>query len=739
MMTTSRTLLCSIALMFCITTGLAHGDTVRHPRPAGYAEEGVPGAPAVVTFDSVRDDAHIIVDMTASFPHESAVPSAVKSVSVNGKPRDPFVVKNANIFSGHREIHGNEDISVSFYEGWQTGKEYTVEVTLAGKDGGDVTLKATGTAPAERKATGGIGFGAPTAKFPYHHVTMGFAKEAMGPGTVTRVEVDGVWNRDARFFNEGLQDPASIEGSKGLEGETYKGEIDGSRGFNIVAPCVWTNGSKHTMKVTVADADGKETVYEHEGTAPDSKGHWSEAWPHVINLVVHETAGIQRIGEPVHATIGPYADDFGPADSQIRVVTYDPTHPKAGADGYVVAPHQMIDVAEWRDEAMLNSDEKDAETGQPVHRYDATTTVEFVFLADVQQYETKIYQVLYGNPAEHTNAVESDLVVAQHDALAQNIKNSHYAIETSGNSGAVETVTILGDGEPVLLEHKLETNGAVHWNPGVYSPPTPWVHVSDWEGPEFAQVSGPLMHRTRRYAMLPFMDKASAHVSYTFYAGQPYILQSSLLEVNDNIFVAALRNGEIVFNHAVLDEFVWLDELGVVQHMKIAGAKEHPVHALEYPADTPWMAFINREQKVGFANIALSYENTNRYGDPASVAQPYYYVQNGPWIYWARPLVYPFAGNNMTRLMKVRKGSLYYEMNAWVPFRFAGGADPFADIEKLNVQLRSPLEVTEFMATDKRAPENWIMPILTMPFNEGVAGQVSGHKEVDENKTEGTK
>ena len=83
----------------------------------------------------------------------------------------------------------------------------------------------------------------------------------------------------------------------------------------------------------------------------------------------------------------------------------------------------------------------------------------------------------------------------------------------------------------------------------------------------------------------------------------------------------------------------------------------------------------------------------------------------------------------MTRLMKVRKGSMYYEKNAWVPFRFAEGDNPFAAIEQLNKRLRAPLQVMEWMATDERAPASWIMPILTMPFDEGVAGQVGSQKE----------
>ena len=65
-----------------------------------------------------------------------------------------------------------------------------------------------------------------------------------------------------------------------------------------------------------------------------------------------------------------------------------------------------------------------------------------------------------------------------------------------------------------------------------------------------------------------------------------------------------------------------------------------------------------------------------RFGQPPSETQPYFYVQNGPWIYWARPNVYPFGGQNFTRMMPVRAGSFYYEKNAWMAFRLAKGDEP---------------------------------------------------------------
>jgi hypothetical protein len=292
----------------------------------------------------------------------------------------------------------------------------------------------------------------------------------------------------------------------------------------------------------------------------------------------------------------------------------------------------------------------------------------------------------------------------------------------------------LGQGEPVLLEHKLESNGAVHWNPDIYSPPLPWVHASDWEQPEFEQHTGPLRHRTRRFAPLPHMNSVVANVTYEFYASQPYVIMSSFMEAQKELFVQALRNSEIVFNHAVLNEFVWEDPLGKIQSLKIETARKHPIHALEIPADTPWMAFINREKGVGFAAVTLARDNGNRFGQVPSETQPYYYVQNGPWIYWARPNVYPFGGLNFTRMMPVRAGSFYYEKNAWIPFRLAKGDSPFQELQRTRQALTHPLLVHEWMATDERTPDKWVMPILTVPFNEGVPGAVSGHKQAPEEK-----
>jgi len=725
------TLVSALALAGLVPAEAADAAPLRHPRPSGFTEADAPAGEQKVAFQHVDEFVNVTYDVVATFPKGTAPAFQVERVLVNDVEKAPFVIANHGVFNGNRWVHGSEDFSVSLYADWQPGKTYEIVLEGKGEAGEPVRLAAAEKAPDERNAVKGIRFAQPTPEFPYHHVTLTLAKEAIAAGLADSVVVDGALARDARYFNTGKALPGSTENGT-VEGETYDGVVAGNRDFQIVAPVNWTNGSSHTIGVTLKNEAGEGIVFEKEGSAPGSGGYWNADWPHFVSLVVHETAGIQRQGEPVHAMLGLFADDITKPENEIRVVTHDPNHPQAGPDGYVVAPCQVTNVTVWRDERLLNSGERDAETGELVHRYDATTTVELVFFADVQPYEERVYQVVYGNPGAEPLAPETDLTVAKGEGLSQTITTDAFEFFLSVNSGAVEQVTIRGEGEPVLLEHKLETNGAVHWNPGFYSPPTPWVHVSDWETPIYDEISGPIMHRTRRYAPFPHMDAVNASISYEFYAGKPYVMMQSYMEAIKDYFVMAARNGELVFNHAVLNEFVWKDPLGTVQRLDIDSSRKHPIHALEIPAETPWMAFINRDARVGFASVNLDFECGNKYGQPPSKAQPYIYVQNGPWIYWSRPLVYPFGGLNFTRMMPVRAGSYYSERTAWVPFRLADGDDPFADVESIYQQLSQPLLTHEWMGTDERTPTAWVMPILTMPFDEGVAGALSGHKDTEE-------
>jgi hypothetical protein len=732
----------TLALVGALPAGAASPELL-HPRPSGYSEPGAPPGPQTLEFEKTRTTAGVTYDLVAKFPKGSVPEFDVTRVAVNGAEQSAYLVLNQGVIHGRRHVHGTEDFSVFTYVGWKPGQEYRIEVEGTAVSGEPVRLAQAQTAPAERSAVKSLSFATPTAEDPYHHAVVTLAKEGVKPGIVQLVEVDGLRNRDARVFNEGATDTPG--------GESYNGAVDGEHEVRIVVPVDWTNGSEHTIRVTLVDRNEEtrtenKQVVEATGKAPARGGYWNADWPHSHSLVLSEHAGIARDDEPVKAAIALFADEITAPEKEIRVVTYNPRHPEAGPDGYVQAPFQILAVNTWNDPAILAMEEKDAVTGESVQRFDATTTVELVFLADVAPHESRVYQVLYGNPNAPAPDFSSALKVSSGEGLSQTIENGHYRYVTTPGSGAVDTITILGEGEPVLLEHHVETNGAIHWNPEFYSPPTPWVHASDWgtdaidpqtketkryPSPEFSQHSGPVLHRTERFAPLPEQEHATVSITYEFFSNQPYTLMSSLEEVKGDHFVQALRNNELVFNKDVFNEFVWLDPEGKVQSLDLTNSRMHPVHAIEIPAETPWMAFINRERKVGFASINLEFVIGNRYGKLESAAQPYIYVQNGPWFYFSRPIVYPFGGKNQTRMMPVRDGSFYYEKAAWLPFRLADGDDPFAPVEQYRKQLSNPLHVVEWMRTNPRTPEHWVMPILTQPFDEGVEGAVSAHKPVD--------
>jgi hypothetical protein len=192
-----------------------------------------------------------------------------------------------------------------------------------------------------------------------------------------------------------------------------------------------------------------------------------------------------------------------------------------------------------------------------------------------------------------------------------------------------------------------------------------------------------------------------------------------------DLFVQALRNGEVVFNHAVLDQFAWPDGRGVVRTMAIAGSRRHPEHALRIPADTPWWCLCSRGREVGFGMVNAEVGWLSLDGGPPALEPPFIYVANGPWVYVSRALVYPFGSNNPTRLAAVRREAVYTERMLFHPYRLPAG-DPFAPLAAEAARARSALALRVAAPTDPRTPTSWVAPILVAPFDEGVKGAVGG-------------
>lgn len=526
---------------------------------------------------------------------------------------------------------------------------------------------------------------------------------------VNRVTVNDARARDFLVFQSGE--------------EVCDRTIDGNLPFELKTRYNWIGGTDYTFRIELLNTE-TDNPLEIRLTAksPPLKGYWDPDWKNYFALSVAEDHGYRRTGYPVHATVGILSRYFHSPD-EIRVVKAE----KKGVEvSYEEIPHQVYDITPWEDRSLLEAEEIDEENGIPITRYHPTTTFSLCFLADLEAKEKATYLVFYNNPSASPPAIETDLIISG-EGLGKTIENSHYRIVLDEKSGMITEIVEKETG--LKLEHKLETNGAIHWNPGTYSPPHAWSHASDWEEPDFTEVAGPLFYSLHRAAPLPHLQDVLVSIDYFFYKNSPVILMESTMQITKDLFVKALRSGEVVFNKEVFDKAAYQTIRGKVHTIDFARTRMHPEHVVTLRPDTPWIAFFSQAEQIAFASLFLDVCTSNIFGGGASCQQPYIYIQHGPWYYLSRAFVYSFGSNNQSRMLPVKKGSIYHEKTAWMPFSFQKNKELRSVISKNYRMFKYPIHITEIIETYPESPEGWLVPILTEPFDEGVEGALKGKKK----------
>ena len=559
-----------------------------------------------------------------------------------------------------------------------------------------------------------VEFGYPVEGEPWYFIKSAFADTApLAKGTwrVSQITVNGTRSRHFLLYQGGE--------------EVLGRDIHGHRPLEVKVRHAWQGNQAYEIQALLENTKTKKTInLTQKLSSPVLKGYWNPDWKNYLALIVAEENGIERFNYPVQATIGIFANYLKSGD-EIRVVKAE----RAGNDvAYTQIPSQVYDQVTWADQKILSVEEKDEKTGERIIRYHPTTSLSIAFLANLMPREKATYLVFYNNPAAPKPAYATDLKVlgaGEGQPIGKTIENSFYKVTLNKKSGVIYEIT--EKTSKTLLEHKLETNGSIHWNPCLYSPPHTWTHTSDWENPPYVEVNGPVFYSIRITAPLPFYPQVLCSVTYHFYANVPYILVQTTIDVNENMFVQALRNGEIVFNKKVLKNVAYKTTDGRVEAIDLNRTRMHPDHVIALRPDTPWVTFYNQDKGVAFANLYLDLATTNVEGGEASAQQPFIYIQNGPWYYLARGLVYSFGTNNQTRMLPVRKGSVYSERIAFYPFSFKKEQGYSIQADTLFNMLKDPLSVLESIETYAESPEGWVTPILTEPFEEGV-DQAIGEK-----------
>ena len=116
--------------------------------------------------------------------------------------------------------------------------------------------------------------------------------------------------------------------------------------------------------------------------------------------------------------------------------------------------------------------------------------------------------------------------------------------------------------------------------------------------------------------------------------------------------------------------------------------------------------------------VTVKLANFRKDGGFSRTFQPYSYLHWGPWVYYARPLVYTFLSSNPGKLITIPAGNIYYEKMAFIPVRFEKDNQAYEYLERIYKQLTNPLYVSVVEDTDQRAPSKWMPPILVEEFEE---------------------
>ncbi len=467
----------------------------------------------------------------------------------------------------------------------------------------------------------------------------------------------------------------------------------------------WEPGENYEVTITVRL---KQSVHQSSNdrfvsatatlTGPDQGDFFDPAWKNYKSIVVSETAGIDRQNEPVEVLLPFYPDEAWDLKREIRVMAVNP-------DDFSLreVPSQVFDIQEY----LVADDMAPLEEGHPereIPLWMPTTTCKLAFLADVPARTSRVFLVFYNNLDAMAKTYHTDLIT-QGELPGLRIENEHYNIVLHPRSGHLEQFALKSKPEYPLF-HRMETNGAIHWNPGIYVPPRAWTHTADWKLEQnMHSVSGPVLTTSEVWGALRGVPEADASVRYDFYPGVPYFINTTSMRINETVQTLALRNASIVFKRELMKYAAWYDvvrdEVITFDVSNLADLTE-----LIVDADVPWITFYDEEAGVGFAGINLEFATTGVESRPR-LLNPYMYVNVGPWLYWSRALSLSFGSSNMQQVIPAMKGSMFMEKWAYLIYE-TDKEIPYNPVFEWKDKLNNPLKIQLVEEVDQRVSRSLI-------------------------------
>jgi len=543
----------------------------------------------------------------------------------------------------------------------------------------------------------------PCPAIPFYH----FIAEAELPyPSIIEVEtaVNGKWLRftDLHKANEitDMSKPAlSHRPPSGyglaLDGTLYKNP-------HIVGWLKWEPGKEYTITIKIRvkkkihkSKDDLFLAATRKLKAPSGVAVFDQAWKKYKSVVLSETAGIDRKSEAVEVLLSFYPDEAQHLKRDVRVVSVDPeTHE------LTEVPSQVYDIMKFMKKDDLDPDANGNPT-RDIPYWMPTITARVSFFADVPAKTSKVFLIYYDNENAMAKMYKTDLRV-QGEAPGLRIDNNKMTLVLHPNSGHLDQITLKSKPDAPLY-HRMETNGAIHWNPGIYVPPRPWTHTADWKPPQHVKyMSGPIISIAEMWGHLRELPEVDASVRYTFFPDVPYFISSTTMRINKRVDCIALRNAEMVFKRELMTHAAWYD--AVRDSVIVYNVKDMPdLSDIFLQDDVPWITFYNEQTGIGFCGIQLNYSNAGLENRPR-LLNPYMYITAGPWIYWSRALSLSFLASNMQQVIPALKGNFFAEKWAYLTYEIDKGDKPYEPVFYWEKRLKNPLRIHLVEEVDERVP-----------------------------------
>lgn len=415
-------------------------------------------------------------------------------------------------------------------------------------------------------------------------------------------------------------------------------------------------------------------------------------------LQVTEEAGLARIGWPLEATVG--FDAAAVKDAKdLRLFLVD------GSRKVPVA-FQVLEV-------------EGAGVSPPA--LPPQMFVRLVFAADAPANGTATYVI----SAEGDAGTPAKTLAVTGEGVGKTIDTGPAVFELHPGSGQLATFSPRQVNRDRLVFIQDPKNGpmAIHWNPDVWTPPAPWGHTSDWRTGRrcdaaspaaeatpaldettrpflYRDWNGPLAYRLTRWGRMPSVPAVDVSVTYTFYAGAPFISVRSLMEFREDATANAVRNAELVFSRHQFDTGVWMTNDGRLHTAPCYDYddKDKSFHTVTMaPPDAPCVGLANERKGYGIAMVPLGLTSVNKFSGEAGDGQAHFYIRDydehgkgspNNFVYLVRWLV----GGQTFNPTRIRAGSVYAEHSAIVVFALKAGegAARYDDLVRWQKMLSIP-------------------------------------------------